>query len=157
VATAAADLLRLERWVTDALAVMEPAARRRLFGKIGREMRKRTRQRMTAQTDPDGQPWQPRARDQARQVRSSAKMMIKLRDDRRLLTTSSPDGTEVGWTAAAARIALVHHEGDFDFVDADQTIRVRYPERPLIGLTGADMDWVRDMILTEIGRAFTRV
>lgn len=157
-ATAEADLLRLERWVTDALTVMEPAARRRLFAAIGRELRTRTRRRMTAQTGPDGERWQPRARDQARQVRSKSKMMLKLRDDRRLLLTSSPDGVDVGWSGAAARIAMVHHEGDWDYVDQENSqIRVRYPQRRLIGLAEGDLEFIRDKILTEIGRAFTRV
>lgn len=144
------DLLVIERWMAEVLAAMAPTARRKLFGSIGRELRSRTRRRMSAQTGPDGERWQPRARDAGKKVREQAKMMVKLRDDRRLLLTSSPDGTELGWVGAAARIAAVHHGGELDTVDPDSSKRVRYPMRRLIGLPQGDLDYIRQRLLEHL-------
>ena len=141
------DLLALEKWVADALSALDAPARRKLFAKLGRELRKRNRKRMTAQTGPDGERWQPRAKDAGKKVRERAKMMVGLRDDRRLLLSTSPAGLDLGWAGAAARIAAVHHHGEFDLVAPNSNTKVRYPQRRLIGLPAGDLDYVRQQLL----------
>lgn len=153
--TDVSGLLVLERWMAEALRSMEPAARKRLFTRIGRQLRARTRKRMTAQVGPDGERWAPRVRDKAGQVRKTAKMMVGLRADRRLLATGKPDGAEVGWKGTAARIAEVHHNGAFDYVEEGSSVRIRYPQRRLIGLSADDVDYVRQALLDHIAAAFS--
>ncbi|WP_395459845.1 phage virion morphogenesis protein (plasmid) [Azospirillum melinis] len=146
-----AGFLQLDAWMARALAALAPAERRTLFRKIGRELLKRNRAHMARQVGPDGTPWAPRARDRHGQVRKAGKMMVGLRAARRLKATASPDGADVGWSGGDARIALVHQLGGLDFVDrAESDTKVRYPARPLIGLTDEDVAIIKDTVLSHL-------
>ncbi|MGY0794309.1 phage virion morphogenesis protein [Azospirillum argentinense] len=146
-----AGLQQLDAWMARALAALAPAERQALFRRIGRELLKRNRSQMARQVGPDGTAWAPRARDRHGQVRKAAKMMTGLRAARRLKATANPGGADVGWGGAAARIALVHQLGGVDFVDrANSDRKIRYPVRPLIGLTDADAATIKQTVLTHL-------
>lgn len=136
----------LERWLTQALAALEPAPRKALLREIGRELRKRNARRISRQTGPGGEPWRPRKRSTRGQVRSTAKMLQGLRDLRRLAVTAGAGGVEIGYSGRTARLAAVHHFGEVDTVAADGA-RVKYPARELLGFAPEDVAWVRERAL----------
>lgn len=142
----------LESWLTQALAALEPAARRALFGEIGRELRKRNQKRMSRQTDPDGKPWRQRKPDNRGRVRKAAKMMQGLREARRMALKYGPGGAEIGYAGRLARIASVHHFGSVDAVTKGGP-QVKYAARGLIGAPAEDVAWVRKRILSALDPA----
>lgn len=151
-----ADTLALEAWVTTALGLLAPAARKKLFREIGLELRRRTRARMARQTDPDGAAWPARRRQgqqRSGKVAKMAKMMQGLREIRRLQLTATPDGVALGWHGRHGQIASVHQTGELDYVDRSQsTLQVRYPIRRLIGLPAGDMEFVRARLLDHLSQ-----
>ena len=146
----------LEAWMERALEALSPGERRQVFRTIGRALLARNRKRMTAETGPDGQAWTPRARDRHGRIRKAAKMMAGLRAARRLKSDPSVEGAEVGWGGRDARLAAVHHYGALDYVDKTRTNKVRYPARPLIGLSEDDTAFVRDALLTHLSERLQR-
>lgn len=149
---AADPFAALESWLTQALAALEPAARRALFGEIGRELRKRNQRRMFRQTDPEGKPWRARKRDKRGRVREAAKMMQGLREARRMALKASSGGVEIGYSGRLAAIASVHHFGSVDAV-AKGGPQVKYAARPLIGAPPEDVAWVRERIMAALDPA----
>lgn len=146
-----AGFIAIEAWMGKALAALAPAERSALFRRIGRELAKRNRQHMMRQVGPDGTAWAPRHRDRHGRVRKAAKMMVGLRAARRMKTTSTAAGAEIGWNGRDARIAQVHQSGALDYVDRAVTDKqVRYPVRQLIGLSPEDVDFVRDTIMGHL-------
>ena len=55
-----AEFKALETWAADMLAKLQPAQQRRLMVDMARRLRTANSQRMRAQTDPEGQAWEPR-------------------------------------------------------------------------------------------------
>ena len=55
-----AEFQALETWAADMLAKLQPAQQRRLMVDMARRLRTANSQRMRAQTDPEGQAWEPR-------------------------------------------------------------------------------------------------
>ncbi|MFM2041552.1 MAG: hypothetical protein RLY86_128 [Pseudomonadota bacterium] len=149
--TGVEGLDRLEQWLGQAIAALDPGARRQLFRTIGRDLRSRTARRMAAQVGPDGEKWEPRVRDTPGKVRRVAKMMVGLRSARRLKSQAGPAGADIGWTGRTAAIASVHQFGDLDYVDRKVSdTRVRYPVRALLGLPDDDIARVRELILAHL-------
>lgn len=148
--TDAADpLAPVERWLTNALSALEPAARKALLRHIGRELRKRHQRRISRQTGPDGATWPERKRDGAGRIRKRAKMLQGLREARRLALKAAPGGMELGYAGRNARLASVHHHGEVDAV-AKGGPRVKYPARPLLGLAPDDLEFVRERLAAAL-------
>lgn len=145
-------LAPLEDWLTQALAALEPGARKALFGEIGRELRKRNQKRMSRQTDPEGKRWRARKRDKRGRVRAAAAMMRGLREARRMALKSGPGGVEIGYSGVLGRIASVHQYGSVDAVTRGGP-QVKYPARGLIGAPPSDVAWVRQRILSALDPA----
>lgn len=139
----------LENWLVQSLAALDPSARRALFREIGLEVRRRVRTRMLRQTAPDGTPWPARKRDRKGHVKTKAKMLLGLRELRRLSVSASAAGVTIGYSGITARIAEVHQEGGVDRVLPGGP-RVKYPARPVLGLSGADIEWLRDRIAAAL-------
>ena len=55
-----AEFKALETWAADMPAKLQPAQQRRLMVDMARRLRTANSQRMRAQTDPEGQAWEPR-------------------------------------------------------------------------------------------------
>lgn len=142
-------LAPLENWLVQSLAGLDPSARRALFREIGVEVRRRVRARIARQTAPDGTPWPARKRDRRGHIRSKAKMLTGLRELRRLGVTATAAGVTIGYSGITARIADVHQEGGVDRVMPGGP-RVKYPSRPVLGLSGVDIDWLRDRIVAAL-------
>lgn len=140
---------QFDAWIEQAIRAMSPAGRKRLLRDIAREIRKRNQQRITKQVGPDGEKWTPRKpRDDGR-VRGAAKMMLGFRAARRMLIDVNAEGASVGFRGQTARIARVHQEGAVDYVERGGP-RVKYPARPLLGLSNTDIAMVREKLIDAI-------
>ena len=139
----------LDDWLKSALVATAPAGRKRILSDIARELRRRNQRRMTRQTGPDGEKWEPRKRDGRGRIRTAAKMMVGLRAARRMLLTAGANAAMVGYEGSTARIASVHQFGGVDAV-AEGGPRVRYSARPLLGISVEDRAWVRARLLEQL-------
>lgn len=155
-----ADLSALETWASDLLAKLEPVQRRRLLVDVARRLRTANAQRMRAQQDPAGQAWEPRKppgpalRSRRERIRQAAMqrqpMMAKLRQMKNLKAKSEGGAAAVvEFAGRAERIARVHHFGESDAVKPGGP-RYQYPARPLLGITEADLQTVRDVVLRHL-------
>ncbi len=151
-----ADFTALENWAGDMLRKLQPQQQRRLQLDIARQLRKSNAERMRAQTDPDGNRWEPRKapsntlRSKRQQLRQQAKqrrpMFAKMRQARHLKARSQGNAAVVEIASRAQRIARVHHFGQTDAVTPGGP-QYEYPARELIGISQADYDTLRDVLL----------
>jgi len=150
------DAARLDAWMMEALRALDHDRVHAVLRDIARAVRKRNQARMTRQVAPDGTPWAPRKPQRTRHgaVRRKAKMMVKLRQARRLRITETADDQEIGWRGQAARIAAVHHFGRRDTVT--DGIEAEYPARPLLGWSADDIAAVRARLLEHLSGGSTR-
>lgn len=144
-----AALAGIERWLVQALAALEPTARKTLLAEIGRELRRRNQRRIAGQVGPDGTPWAPRKRDRWGRIRKTAKMLQGLRETRRLALSATPGGMTLGYAGRNNRLASVHHFGEVDRVEAGGP-QVKYAARELLGLSAEDVALVRARILAAL-------
>lgn len=150
-----ADLEALEDWVAPLLARLEPAARRRLAMAVARDLRRDTARHIAAQQAPDGTSFAPRKvplRDALGAIRKGKRgqdMFTKLRAARHLQAQATPSAAEVGFAGRTSRIARVHQEGLRDRVNPDG-LTVKYPVRQLLGITDAQVEHVRDLLLKHL-------
>lgn len=140
---------RIDDWLASAATALAPQQRRKVFREILRDLRKRNQQRITKQEGPDGEKWTPRKRGDEGHVRSSAKMLVGLRSARRMAIKSDSDGGTIGYRGRTARIAAVHHYGRVDEV-AEDGPRVKYPARPVLGISTSDVTWIRQRLMDHI-------
>lgn len=154
------ELERLETWIGELMARVEPGMRRKLARDIGLEARKANAERIAAQVNPDRSPFVPRKpreplRAKAGRIRRRAKqraMFAKLRSARYLQVKASDSQVEVGFTGADARIATVHHYGLRDRVNRRRSSpEVTYPARQLLGLPDEDRGRIMERILAQLG------
>jgi len=160
----AEDLAELEATLARIVDGLNPAQRRRATRAIAAELRRAQAQRIAAQVNPDGVPFEPRkprladhhkgvsAKAAARGGRTVRRAMFaKLRTTRYLKARSTADSAEVGFGGRAARIARVHQEGLRDKVDPKRsTAEALYPMRRLLGFAGADRERILDHLLALI-------
>ena len=147
------DLTRLEGWLSPLLAKLQPAERRQLARTVATRLRTSNRQNMQAQQSADGQAWEPRkrrSRDAKGRLRQGP-MFQKLRLARHLRMRATTDEAVLQFLGRAARIARVHHYGLRDRV-TETGAQYQYPERPLLGISDAQMDGLRDLILDGLTR-----
>lgn len=140
---------KFDAWIETAIRALSPAGRKQLLGDIAREVRRRNQQRITRQQDPDGNKWQPRKPDHEGNIRGAKKMMLGFRKARRMRIETSPSHAAVGFKGMTGKIASVHHHGSVDYVEKGGP-RVKYPERPLLGIPTADLHMIRQRILDAI-------
>lgn len=148
------DLQALEDWVTPMLAQLDRQARRTLARKVAQDLRRAQRERIKAQKNPDGSPFEPRkpqARSQSGSIRRNV-MFAKIRQAKFLKGRGLGDAATVGFAGRVARIARVHQYGLRDSVDRNGP-KYNYPERELIGYSDEDRAVIRDMILDRLGSA----
>lgn len=137
----------LESWVALTIARLQPAEQRKLLRKVGQDLRRVNRQRMAAQTDPDGRAWEPR-KEYGRTRRGRPKqMMRKLRQAKRLRVEVSDSLIRIGWRGHDSYLASVHH---FGLTQRLQFGLAHYPERPLLGITEGDEQMIRTSLLQHL-------
>lgn len=136
------------------LQSIAPGARRQLLARLGREIRKSQSERIARQQQPDGQRFAPRkapdskARRRKGAIRRKA-MFRKLRLAKFLKSGASPDEAWIGFTGRAASIARVHQDGLSDAPTRGGK-KVRYIQRVLLGLTGAEQERILDLLLEGV-------
>ncbi|UWE18090.1 phage virion morphogenesis protein [Herbaspirillum huttiense] len=146
------DLQRLEEWAGALIAKVQPAQRRQLVRQVANELRREHARLIAQQVAPDGTPYPARKNRKelhgksGRIKRQKAAMFNKLRTNSYLQIQADANQASVGFFGKVARIARVHHEGLQDQV-APRGPSYKYPARPLLGFTDADISLLRRILL----------
>lgn len=140
------DLHRLEEWFGQILQGLAPKERRRAALKLGQALRRSNLARIAANTQADGTPMaQKKARfDRRKRLRQAAggKMFKGLRYAKRWKLDVHDDGLTLAPASAVAdRFGATNQWGEIATVGRlrnGKSIRYRYPERRLLGISPAD-------------------
>ncbi|AIV30161.1 tail protein [Enterobacter cloacae] len=137
------------------IAALSPAARRKLAGKIAKELRKSQQQRIKQQKAPDGSPYQARKRQplRAKTGRIKRAMFQKLRTSRYMKATGRENSAVVEFTGKVQRIAIVHQYGLKERVNRHGSI-VKYDARPLLGTSDNNADEIEKMIINFLSQQY---
>ncbi len=153
------SLADLEKIGADLIANLEPGPRRRLLGRVARDLRQAQAERIAAQQNPDGTAFEPRkpqaprertAPGRLRRKAAAKAMFAKIRRANLLKAAATEDEASAGFTGRTARIGRVHQEGLRDRVARGSDRTVKYPERQLLGFTAADPGRLLDTIFTHL-------
>jgi len=149
----AGDLNRLATWAAPLLAGLGPARRRAAMVQVSTYLRRSQAERIAAQRNPDGTPYEarkPRLRNKKGAIRRT--MFEKLRQAKRLRKAATSNSATVSIGGRSARIARVHQYGLRDKVDwrRPETVSVKYARRELLGFTAADEDAIIDLVMHHI-------
>jgi phage virion morphogenesis protein len=150
------DFTELEKTLRAMTLGLTPAERRKVANAAATALRAANARRIRDNVTPDGAKMEPRKPQETKKegrIKKRARMFKGLRAFRRLKKTATPDSLEIGWNAADSRIALVHHHGLTAPVTRDSRRRIKYPARPLLGVSSADEDALIDALLEMIDRA----
>ena len=82
-------------------------------------------------------------------IQRTMKMLQKLRTARFMKARSDSNVISVGFTGRIARIARVHQFGLKDRAERSAP-DVRYEQREVLGFTDADLELIRDTLLTHL-------
>ena len=138
----------LDKVLTDLLTQLSAGQRARAMREVGVALRRSNAERIAANVSPDGVAFEPRKKQLkikgALKRKKTGAMFRKLKLQRYLSSTATPDGAEVSFKGGAEHIAQVHHYGLVDKVRDGLT--VLYPARQLLGINEADRDLVRDIL-----------
>lgn len=147
------NLNALEDWAAPLLRQLQPEARNKLARTLAQQLRRSQQQRITRQQNPDGTPYAPRKQRDLRgkqgRIKRKAAMFSKLRTARHLKAVGDGSAITVGFTGRIARIARVHQYGLRDRAEAGAK-EVVYARRELMGLTGRELELVRDGLLSHL-------
>lgn len=147
------DLLhQFETWAAAILDRLSATERKQLTRTIARDLRRSQAQRIAAQQNPDGSPYEPRQRlrDRGRGGRvRQRKMFAKLRTAKHLKAIGTTTAAIVEFRGRDARIARVSQYGLRDRVSPTGPT-VRYPRRILLGFTDADRARVKELIMDQL-------
>ncbi|MEX1197798.1 MAG: phage virion morphogenesis protein [Pseudohongiellaceae bacterium] len=146
------DLQALESWVDPLLRDLEPAQRKKLAREIGKALRRSQRERIKAQQNPDGSPFQPRKpqlRNGAGSIRRRP-MFTKIRQAKHFKIQVTAGAARVGFFGRVAHIARVHQYGLRDRVSPDGPV-YDYPQRKLLGFSEADRALVTNLLIDHLG------
>ena len=135
----------LEDYLQRLIVQLQPAQRRALLRKIVIHLRKKNRQRIAAQTNPDGSAWQPRANSNNNQP-----MFRRLRQNKYFGIRASHRHAKAFFKGNSGRIAKTHHYGLRDKVSRRSALQIKYPERRLVGITEQDMQEILDIVLDHL-------
>ncbi|MGP2501075.1 phage virion morphogenesis protein [Pantoea ananatis] len=140
------NLHEVDAWLDALLAKLEPAERKKMLREVARDVRRIQQANMTAQRAPDGSAWEPRrVSARTKPGRVKRKMFVKLKTAKYLKTKATGDSAEVAFVPAVQRLARVHHYGLRDKV-SKRGIKVKYSERPLLGVNGETESLVKDIL-----------
>nr|WP_246873219.1 phage virion morphogenesis protein [Pantoea ananatis] len=140
----------VDAWLDALLAKLEPAERKKMLREVARDVRRIQQGNMTAQRAPDGSAWEPRRVSARTKLgRIKLKMFVKLKTVKYLKTKATGDSAEVAFVPAVQRLARVHHYGLRDRVSR-RGMRVKYSERPLIGISAETEEAVTSIVMLWI-------
>lgn len=144
------DLQQLESWLTPLINKLSPKERRVLAREVARDLRIANRERIKAQTNPDGTPFEPRSEIRGRSGRIRRKAMFsKLRTAKYLRIKTTADTAEVGFLGHINRIARVHHYGLRDRVEKGGP-QHQYARRELVGITPTDRERIMNSLIDHL-------
>ncbi|WP_210517556.1 phage virion morphogenesis protein [Pantoea ananatis] len=144
------NLHEVDAWLDALLAKLEPAERKKMLREVARDVRRIQQGNMTAQRAPDGSAWEPRRVSARTKLgRIKLKMFVKLKTVKYLKTKATGDSAEVAFVPAVQRLARVHHYGLRDRVSR-RGMRVKYSERPLIGISAETEEAVTSIVMLWI-------
>ncbi|MBB4225519.1 phage virion morphogenesis protein [Variovorax guangxiensis] len=148
-------LSRLANWAAPLVAGLSSARRRAAMVQVSTYLRRSQAERIGAQLNPDGTPYEPRKpRKQLRNKKGAIrrKMFEKLRTAKYLRKAATAESATITIGGRTARIARVHQRGLRDKVDwrKPNSPTVQYPKRELLGFTPADEDAVTDILLHHV-------
>lgn len=122
----------LPEWATAIASQLDNKNIKKVNRTLAMELRAINRDRIRAQTDPDGGSFvQPLKA-------SNSPMFRKLTAARYLKFNATNRYAQIGFQGSAARLARIHHEGQRSTVRPDSSKKFPYPKRPLIGIASAD-------------------
>lgn len=145
-----ADFADLEAWLERAAANLSPQRRAQLARKIGQQLRLSNAARVAANLEPDGTPMvarKPKAdgkprrlKPKEKRLKSKGRMFPRIELARNMQARASEDHVELSFNPRIAKTAEIHHFGEEAPVEPryPNSIRVRYPARPLLGVGTGD-------------------
>ncbi|MBD9483908.1 phage virion morphogenesis protein [Pseudomonas sp. PDM14] len=143
----------LSNWLTPLMLRLAPAERAKLAREVAQGLRRSQQQRVIAQRNPDGTPYEPRKERQLRgkqgRIKRKAKMFTKLRTARYLKATGNAGAATVAFAGRISRIARVHQFGLRDRAERGAP-DVQYAQRELLGFTDAERDYILDRTLAHL-------
>lgn len=144
------ELKQLEQWITPLINKLSPTERRVLAREVARDLRLANRNRIKAQTNPDGTPFEARTqlRGRSGQIRRKA-MFSKISTAKYLRIKTNANAAEVGFLGSVNRIARIHQYGLRDRVEKGGP-QHQYARRELIGITEKDADRIGDSVLNHL-------
>ncbi|WP_288355399.1 phage virion morphogenesis protein [uncultured Pseudomonas sp.] len=146
-----ADLEALETWLSPLLQKLDGRGRAQLARKAAQQLRRSQQQRIRAQVNPDGSPFEARKpRDlRGKKGRIKRRMFEKLKMARYLKAKGTPQQAVIGFAGRVSRIARVHQYGLKDRAERGAP-EVHYARRELLGLSEQDISCVQTFILDEL-------
>ncbi|MDC7831608.1 phage virion morphogenesis protein [Pseudomonas benzopyrenica] len=146
-----ADLEALETWLSPLLQKLDGRGRAQLARKAAQQLRRSQQQRIRAQVNPDGSPFEARKpRDlRGKKGRIKRRMFEKLKMARYLKAKGSPQQAVIGFAGRVSRIARVHQYGLKDRAERGAH-EVRYARRELLGLSDEDLRLLREEVLERL-------
>lgn len=149
------DLAELEPFLAAYLNRLGPAQRKRVLRKVGQEVRRINTRRIAANLQPDGSAMEPRKprkrmKDAQGRIKRTARMFRKLRLAKKIGIDVADDAVALSFNGNAAESAARHNFGLTGFVGRTRKgkdIRVKYPERRLLGFGPEDMEAITDAAL----------
>lgn len=144
------DLQQLDAWLTPLIEKLSAKERRVLARNVARDLRIANRERIKAQTSPDGTPFEPRTQMRGRRGAIRRKTMFnKLRTAKYLKVKTTADEAAVGFMGRVNRIARVHHYGLRDRVEKGGP-QHQYARRELVGITPVDRERIVNSLINHL-------
>jgi len=133
------------------ISSLSAPARKEMARSIGRKLRESQQQNIKRQQAPDGTPFKPRKTQPVRSKKGRIKreMFAKLRTAKYMKTQASPNEAVIEFAGNVQRMARVHHYGLRDR-PARKGKEVQYEARPLMGISGKDMQMIENEILAAL-------
>lgn len=147
-------LKRLAHWAAPLLAGLSAQRRKAAMVQVATYLRRSQAQRIGAQLNPDGTPYEARKPRRLRDKKGAIqrKMFAKLRTAKYLRKSATAEAATVSIGGKSARIARVHHHGLRDKVDwrKPNSPSVQYARRQLLGFTAEEEEAITDILLHHI-------
>ena len=145
------EFWQFDRYIDGLMSVLSPVQRRVFFSRLSKELTRINAQRIRQNITPDGDAFEPRKpQTQLRAKRGRTRAMFQ-KMPKSIRQTSSPDGLSLSFSGSAAQIADVHHYGQEDYVLRNRPrLRIRYPERQLLGISDSDQKLIIDKLIEQI-------
>lgn len=134
--------------LTDLIKRVSPSNRRKIAKEISMRVRANRSDMIKKNIDPDGNSFESR-KPQNRKGAKKGRMFKKLGARRSMTARYSPAQAMVGFRGQNIGIAKVHQEGGMGIVNK-LGLKVRYPERRLMGIGKTERDIVREVIITSL-------